>query len=250
MRPRHLIIPATVGVLAAGLLGAGAASAHRATVTPTCEGLTITATAYDGPPTHNSIVVTANGHQILNIPSFGTTYTHTIPWDHTQKHQWRVVINAPGTQYDHDLTGDQAACNPTTTTTPPTNPPTTTSPPTTPPSTTAATTSSTSTPATTSPPPPTASTDAPPTSTVLQQSPPPAVATSTAPAPPTAAPAPAAPAPATSPTNTPTAPTAVALPATGNHTLTQALIAASALAAGIALVVTARRRNQETHRAV
>lgn len=105
--------------IAAGMLAVPTlASAHDAVASATCRGgLSWNAHDYE-PQQTNSIVVKVDGGNVHADASFGTHDTGHVDVDKTKAHTWSVVVNAPGTQYDRNLSGATVACQeviPTTT---------------------------------------------------------------------------------------------------------------------------------------
>lgn len=128
---KRSLIPAAI---LAGLTLAGNAAAHTPEVVPSCTGITITLTNYEGTATNNSVTISLDGAppgQAL----FGSSYTHTFQWSPAQNHTYSVVIDANlhtgnPTQYDKTFQGAKSACGyPTTTADPTTTVAETTAPP-------------------------------------------------------------------------------------------------------------------------
>lgn len=132
MRKGHIFT--AVAITAGVVLGsAGAAFAHDTTATASCQaGLTWNAHDYDAGAT-NSIVVKVDGATVHSSASFGASDAGHVALVKTAAHSWSVVVNAPGTEFDRNLSGNTTACEtpPTTTTVAPTTTTTTTIPATT-----------------------------------------------------------------------------------------------------------------------
>lgn len=144
---RSIITISAIAAIVSPFAVAKIADAHIAAAYADCNGVHWSATQYDANET-NSIVVKQNAGVVYSDPVFGTTDIGDKPNPNPfGEWTWQVVINAPGTQYDHDFSGKVTACQtPTTTTT--TSTTTTTTQPTTTTSTTLAPTT-TSSPSTT-----------------------------------------------------------------------------------------------------
>jgi hypothetical protein len=107
------------GVILGALLSilyVGVAEAHTFSHQVGCGGLAWNAEKYNGQET-NSIVVTIDGAVVYSDANFGTTDTGSRAWNQTADHTWSIVVDAPGTQFDHNKSGTQKACQQTTTTT-------------------------------------------------------------------------------------------------------------------------------------
>lgn len=103
-------------ILAVGWLGAPAVQAHNALATPSCTGLSWSATNYERTDV-NSIVVKVDGTVVHSDPDFKASDVGTWPWSQTANHTWSVVVNAPGTNFDRSFSGTWQACVVVTTTT-------------------------------------------------------------------------------------------------------------------------------------
>jgi LPXTG-motif cell wall-anchored protein len=130
VRIRSAIMAGTVGLggLAALIGVAGPASAHVPTVSAECGVIHTGFTSYEtieGNPTPNMVEVFVDGVSKGSV-DFGASYSHDWSMSKTAVHNWKVVVDAVGTQFDHVWTGTVQPCEmpPTTTTT--TVPPTTT----------------------------------------------------------------------------------------------------------------------------
>lgn len=194
--------------IAAGVIAgtAGIASAHDTTASATCRaGLVWNAHNYN-PAQTNSIIVTVDGEIVHKSGSFGASDAGGFELLRTAAHTWSVKVDAPGSQYDRNLSGQTSACE--------TEPTTTVA---------ATTTIPTMTP---QPPAPQAPLTTIPATTVAEDTP----ITVVVSPPPTAA---EPPAPATHPT---------VLPRTGAASNTIIAAAALALVAGATATIAARRR--------
>jgi LPXTG-motif cell wall-anchored protein len=224
MKRRYLIpLVASAAVIAIP----GVAHAHTFNHTVGCGGLSWSATLYNAQET-NTIVVTIDGVPVYTDTNFGTTDTGSRTWTQTVDHTWSIVVNAPGTTFDHNRSGRQAACQPPTTTTTTTAVTTTTNTPTT-----------TTIPAVTTTSPPTTDT-APTTTTATDQS----STTTIAPPPPSSVPPSTSIPNPTDPTVPPTTPPTVAraLPETGTASDLMFGVALGLFLAGCAAMGFARRR--------
>ena len=104
------------------------ALAHTASVSPSCNSLTVNLTYYNG-RYDNSLVVTIDGVVVENLSDFGTGHSEVYPWSSSANHTYSVVVTAwddpTGSKgWSKSWNGSWQACNPPTTTT--TAPPTTT----------------------------------------------------------------------------------------------------------------------------
>jgi LPXTG-motif cell wall-anchored protein len=217
---------------------AGTSAAHNPNVAPSCTGLTLDFTQYEGPASNNTVTVTIDG--AATVIQFDEGLSRSFPWSDSADHTWTVTVDAnretgDATAYDTSTSGTETACVATETTTPPTTAPATTEPATTVPATTEAPTTTVSeVPAAAAP-----TTTAPET---------PAVATTTA----VANEAPSPPAATTvsvSDASAATAPTSGStLPKTGSNTGLELMVATTVLLAGVWMImITRRRTNARDH---
>jgi LPXTG-motif cell wall-anchored protein len=225
-----------LALISLGLAGVGIAAtsgtsaAHAPTIAPSCSGLNITLTDYEGPASNNTLTVTIDGTP--TTVHFAEALTKSFSWSDTKNHSWTVAIDANietpdnKTTYDHVESGTQTACVTTTTEAPTT---TTVTPTTETPTTV---TSTTVTPTTVTP------TTAPaaivPTTVTSTTVTPTTVAT--------ASEAVAVPAKTAVSAASGAAPKADTLPATGSETGVTLALAAGLLLIGLGMVTTTRRR--------
>ncbi len=226
----------SVGVTGLGIAAtAGTSAAHNPTVAPSCAGLGVDFTQYEGPASNNTVTVTIDG--AATVIGFGDGLSRSFGWSDTADHVWSVAIDAnrqtgDPTMYDWSTSGTQRACvapttQPATTTTPAPAAPTTDAPTTTAPTIAAPTTDA---PAIAAP-----ATDAATTTT--------AAATTVA----VASEAPAAPAAkATAVSAAAGAARPTTLPQTGSNTGLQLALAMTVLLAGVAMITITRRRTTTT----
>lgn len=116
-----LFIPAAI---IAALSLTALADAHTPSVVPSCSGLTITLTQYEGNATNNLVTIGIDNQPPGGV-TFASSYSHTFTWSQTANHSYSVQIDAnrnsgDPTAYDRVFTGTSTACQvaPTTTTTP------------------------------------------------------------------------------------------------------------------------------------
>ncbi|MCU1515072.1 MAG: hypothetical protein JWO10_2162 [Microbacteriaceae bacterium] len=104
---------ATLAVGLAVVAVASPASAHTPTVTPSCTSLTVKLVSYEatGSATPNKVTVTIDNNQVENA-NYGTTFPQkSYPFTPSSTaHQWKVVVDAVGTDYDRTWTGTTTPC--------------------------------------------------------------------------------------------------------------------------------------------
>jgi LPXTG-motif cell wall-anchored protein len=113
-----------LALISLGLTGVGIAAtsgtsaAHAPTVAPSCSGLSVTLTDYEGPASNNTVTVTVDGTPTTF--HFAEGWSKSFSWADTKNHTWTVDIDAnietgDATYYDHVESGTQTACVTTTT---------------------------------------------------------------------------------------------------------------------------------------
>jgi hypothetical protein len=117
------------GAIGAVLITATPAFGHTPSVTPSCTGLAVVLTQYEGSSPNNRVTVVIDGN--TTQVNFGGSYSHTFGWSSASGHVWTVDIDANrnsgnATQFDKHFAGTQLACETPTTTTTTTAPTTTT----------------------------------------------------------------------------------------------------------------------------